>query len=202
MKTIKIYLNSDYTQIIKTHISDAGEVIKLETKKSVVIPSKKNQQTPIVNPHTGKAFLKHSDQYIKWKKRTTAFWEAQHLKLLSAGIRLPLVRCKVRIVFYFADDRDKDCTNKAETIMDALVEHGVLADDSFKVVGDISLKGFLCRDRPRTEMYITILNPGDPGYEYDVTNIDRHKKMKKKKASQRYQFRKKVKNDDLSTPTP
>lgn len=193
MKTIKIYLNSDYIQIIKTHISDAGEVIKLETKKSVVIPSKKNQQTPIVNPHTGKAFLKHSDQYIRWKKRTTAFWEAQHLKLLDAKVRLPIVRCKVKIAFYFGDDRDKDCTNKAETIMDALVEHSILADDSFKVVGDITVNGFLCRDRPRTEIYISILEPADPGYEYDVTNYERRKAEKKKKAAQRYQFRKRSK---------
>lgn len=189
-------------RITRTYMTEAGEVLKLEGKKSVVIPSKKNQQTPIVNPHTGKAFLKRSDQYIKWKKLTSAFWEGQHLKLLDNKVRLPIVRARVAITFYFADDKDKDCTNKAETIMDALVEHGILGDDSFKVAGDIPLKGFLCRDRPRTEIYITILDPGDPGYEYDVTNYDRYNAIKKQKAAARYQYRKKVKKDQSATPTP
>jgi hypothetical protein len=195
LKTIKIYLNSDYNQIVKTHIDDTGKTYKLERSKRVVIPSKKNQRTPIVNPYTGKAFLKHSNQYIKWKKLTKGFWEAEYWKLYNDRVRLPIVRCKVNIIFYFSDEKDRDCTNKAETIMDALVEHKILADDNFKVVGNVCLNGFLCRDRPRTEVYITILDPGDPGYEYDVTDYAKHKEGKKKKAADRYKFNKQVKKD-------
>jgi hypothetical protein len=202
LKTIKIYLNSDYNRIVKTHINEAGQTFKLERKKTVVIPSKKNQRTPIVNPHTGKAFLKHSDQYIKWKKLTKGFWEAEFWKLYNERVRLPIVRCKVKIMFYFSDEKDKDCTNKAETIMDALVEAKILADDNFKVVSDVSLNGFLCRDRPRTEIYITILDPGDPGYEYDVTDYSKHNETKKKKAADRYRFKKIVDRDQPTTPTP
>lgn len=185
MKTIKIYLSSTTTQISKA----TGQPII----RPVAIPSKKNQQQAMVSKSTGMAFLKHSDQYIRWKKLTAPFWEAQAWKAAQMGIRLPVVRCKTSIIFYFHDDKDRDCTNKAESIMDALVECGILADDNFKVAGDLSLKGFLCRNKPRCEIYITILEPEDPGYDYDVTDYDEVAKMKKEKAAERRRFAKKPK---------
>lgn len=190
MKVIKIYLKSETTKIIGTHITEEGKVTKLETTRSIVVPSKKNQRTPIVNRHTGKTFLKASDQYIKWKKITEPFWREEYIKLYNAQVRVPIARCKVNIKFYFTDDKDKDCTNKAETIMDALVEHHILLDDSFKVVSDVSLNGFLCRDKPRTEIYITILEPTDPGYEYDITDYEKFNAAKRQKSADKYQFSK------------
>lgn len=189
MKVIKIYLKSELTKIIGTHIDETGKVHKLERSRALVVPSKKNQRTPIVNQSTGKTFLKSSDQYIKWKKLTKPFWEGEYWKLYNERVT-PITRCKINIQFYFGDDKDKDCTNKAETIMDALVEHQILADDSFKVVSEVSLKGFLCRDRPRTELYITLLEPGDPGYEYDLTDYVKVKEMKRSKAAEKYKFKK------------
>jgi hypothetical protein len=195
MRTIKIYLKSEVIKIIGTHIDDNGKITKLESKRVIVVPSKKNSRTPIVNRHTGQTFLKASDQYIKWKKLTKPFWEQEYWKIYNAKIRLPIVRCKVNIMFYFSDDKDKDCTNKAETIMDALVEHRILFDDSFKVVSDVSLKGYLCRERPRTEIYITILEPTDVDYEYDITNYEIFNQIKKDKSAAKYRFNK------LATPT-
>ncbi len=191
MKTIKIYLKSETTRIVATNITENGTVSKLESTRAVVVPSKKNQRTPIVNRHTGKTFLKSSDQYIKWKQLTKGFWEQEYWKLYNdKKVRLPIVRCKVNIKFFFTDDKDKDCTNKAETIMDALVEHQILADDSFKVVSDVSLNGFLCRHKPRTEIYITILEPTDPGYDYDITDYEQYNAMKRKKQADKYKFSK------------
>jgi hypothetical protein len=189
-KVIKIYLKGESTRILNTHLTESGVVIKLESTRNIAVPSKKNQRTPIVNRQTGKTFLKSSDQYIKWKSLTKGFWEGEYWKLYNAKIRLPIVRCKINIIFYFGDDKDKDCTNKAETIMDALVEHQILGDDSFKVVNDVSLKGFLCRDRPRTEIYITIIDPEDPDYSYDVTDYDKYKALKKQRRQAKYQFNK------------
>lgn len=191
MRTIKIYLSLENVRILKTHITEAGKTITLDTRRAVPVPSKKNQQTPIVNPRTGKAFLKKSGQYSAWKKLTKPFWEAQVWKLVSEGINLPIARCKVKIIFYFHDDKDRDCTNKAETIMDALVEYQILADDSFKVVSDVSLVGLLCRNKPRTEIYISILSPTDSGYEYDVTDQSEYQRIKKERSSNRRSFQKK-----------
>lgn len=192
MKVLKIYLKSELTKIIGTGFDEKGRPIKLERTRTVAIPSKKNQQTPIINKNTGKAFLKQSDQYVNWKQITKPFWESQYLKLCDAAVRLPIVRCKVKIQFFFADDRDKDCTNKAETIMDALVEHQILADDSFKVVSDIAVTGFLCRDKPRIEIYITILNPGDPGYEYDLSDPVKVALQRKERRAEVRRFKKSV----------
>lgn len=193
MRTIKIYLKPEKTRLLKTHTTATGEVVTLETKRVVPVPSKKNQQQPIINHKTGKAFLKHSDQYINWQRLTKPFWEAQAWKLSGEGVNLPIVRCKVKIIFYFGDEQDRDCTNKAETIMDALVEHQILADDNFKVVSEVSLMGLLCRDKPRTEIYLSILSPADPGYEYDKTDQAEYHQMKKERSAKRYQFSKKVK---------
>lgn len=198
MKVIKIYLKPEITKIVSTHITDRGKVLKLESRRQIVVPSKKNQRTPIVNRHTGKTFLKSSDQYINWKKLTDGFWREEYWKLYNDKVRVPIARCKVNIKFYFSDDKDKDCTNKAETIMDALVEHQILLDDSFKVVSDVSLNGLLCRDKPRTEIYITILEPTDSGYEYDVTDYDKFNESKRQQAADKYQFSKLKKN---ITPT-
>jgi hypothetical protein len=189
-QVIKIYLKGETTRILNTHMKESGEVIKLESTRNIAVPSKKNQRTPIVNRHTGKTFLKPSDQYTKWKKLTHGFWQGEYWKLKNDKVRLPIVRCKINIIFYFGDDKDKDCTNKAETIMDALVEYEILADDSFKVVNDISLKGFLCRDRPRTEIYITIIDPEDPAYSYDITDYDKFNALAKERRQAKYQFNK------------
>lgn len=171
-------------------MNEDGSIEKLESVRNIAVPSKKNQRTPIVNRHTGKTFLKHSDQYIKWKKLTHSFFEEEYWKIYNSKLRLPIVRCKINIKFFFADDKDRDCTNKAETIMDALVEHKILADDNFKVVGDVSLDGFLCKDKPRTEIYITVLEVGEPGYEYDITDYEKYNQLKKKNASDKYRFKK------------
>lgn len=188
MRTIKIYLKTIDSKILRTDITEKGEVSALKSDKILTIPSKKNQRTPIYNKNTGKTFIKFSDQYIKWKKMTKGFWEEQYYKLYNENVSLPIRRCKVNIMFYFGDDKDKDCTNKAETIMDALVEHGILMDDNFKVVSDISLKGLLCRDRPRTEIYITILDQTDEGFNYDITDYEKHNEAKRNRRKELRSF--------------
>jgi hypothetical protein len=190
MKVLKIYLKSEQTKLVGTGFDEKGRLVKLERVKPLVVPSKKNQRLPIVNKNTGETFLKQSDQYTKWKKITKPFWEAEYWKLHNTQVRLPIARCKVTIQFFFSDDRDKDCTNKAETIMDALVEHQILADDSFKVVSEVSLAGFLCRDRPRTEIYITILEPTDPGYDYDVSDPIKVAQQRKERRKETRNFKK------------
>lgn len=190
MKVVKLYLKSEIIKTLDSVLLDTGEIKTLQSNRYLAVPSKKNQRTPIQNKSTGDLFIKQSEQFLKWKKQTDVFFNAEYWKLYNANIRLPIVKCKINILFFFGDDKDKDCTNKAETIMDALVEHEIIADDSFKVVNNISIKGFLCRDRPRTEIYITIIDAGEAGYEYDVTNYEKYNQSKKEKRANKYKFEK------------
>jgi hypothetical protein len=191
VKVIKIYLKSEKREIAGQIKGKNGKMVTVERTRPIAVPSKKNQQQPLVNKKTGKAFLIASEQYSRWRKMTSDFWDEEWIKLRNAGIKpLPITRCKVNIIFYFADDRSKDCTNKAETIMDALVEHQIIYDDSFQVVSDVSLKGYLCKDQPRTEVYITILEENDPGYQYDITDYTKLKAIQKQNRATSYQLKK------------
>lgn len=61
------------------------------------------------------------------------------------------------IEFYLPDARKTDLTNKAESIMDLLVDNGIIEDDNCHVVPFISLYYFgIDRVNPRAEIKITI----------------------------------------------
>ncbi len=198
-KVLKIYLPGEEYAIVDTIYLADGSTKVLKRLKGLPIPSKKNQQTALKSKTTGKMFIKHSDQYIKWQKRTKNFWEDQYLKLYAEKISLPIARCKVNIQFFFSDDRIRDSHNKWETIADALVDAGILADDCIQVSSDTSIKGFVCKNRPRTEIYITILTPQDEGYNYDVTDYEAVKRRESNYKKEWYQFQK-LKKTITTTP--
>jgi Holliday junction resolvase RusA-like endonuclease len=60
---------------------------------------------------------------------------------------------ELTIVFYFPDARKTDLSNKAESIMDLLVDNGVIEDDNWSVVPRLVLiAGGISRDNPRAEI--------------------------------------------------
>ena len=162
--------------------TEKGEVLEYDITKKILVPSKKNNKEIITNKRTGKMQVVGSRQYIKWQERNKKVFREFHEVLYNKGIKLPLSRCKVKALFYFPDSKKRDLTNKFETIADELVAHGIILDDPFQVLKPIMLDGFVCRERPRTEIYITIIEPGDPGYDWDITSPKFYEDRKKRLA--------------------
>lgn len=192
--TIKLYLKGEVVDGVKSVTTETGEVITLEEIRKIVVPSKKNQKRPMVNKTTGRAYLIPSQQYLDWLKEHIKVFDDYYLKLYERrDISLPIVRCDIKVLFYYPDARTRDNGNKYETIRDMLRDSGIIADDSFKVFNNENTKGKVCRDKPRTEIYITILPPSHPDYDWDITSEEYYEKKKQRRTIQRRMQRAKQK---------
>lgn len=159
-----------------------GSILTFAQYKKRFVPSKKNQQRIAINRKTLKAFMVPSKQYIVWMQQHQHLFDEWNVKLYNAGISLPIMRCKVKVLFYFPDSMDRDLDNKFLTLGDCLIAAGIVPMDSFKIYNDVHLKGWIQREKPRTEIYITILQPGDDEYEVDLTPASYWLKQKKRKS--------------------
>ena len=64
----------------------------------------------------------------------------------------------IEMMFYFPDKRRADLTNKAESIMDLLVDAGIIEDDNANVCPEVLLRfGGVDRERPRVEVSLVAL---------------------------------------------
>ena len=109
------------------------------------IPSKKNSR--LIFSQRGRVINIPSNKYREWHKNATASLSGTFKPLNKASL--------VRLSFYMPDKRRTDLTNKAESILDFLVDNNILADDSWQVVSNICLecKG-IDRENPRCEVTI------------------------------------------------
>lgn len=97
--------------------------LKLEGR----VPSKKNSR---INIRAGRSFP--SKKYTEWHE--DASWQL-FIQKKKVGIK----KCTIEIEFYPPDKRRYDLTNKAESIMDLLVDNGILEDDNASVVQRVTL---------------------------------------------------------------
>lgn len=103
------------------------------------IPSKKNSR---IHTRSGMSFP--SANYTKWHKDASLQIPEKRQEFMGHGITL---------TFYMPDNRRTDLTNKAESVMDLLVDNGVLQDDCWQITGDVSLKcGGIDKENPRCEV--------------------------------------------------
>jgi len=94
------------------------------------ISSKKNSR--ITDRRTGRSFP--SKKYTEWHKEATA----QTLDIIPD---VPLTGIKrVTLEFYHPDKRKYDLTNKVESIMDFMVDVGIIHDDNYVEVPELLLK--------------------------------------------------------------
>lgn len=199
--TIKLYLRGEVVEGLRSVTTDSGEVITLDQIRKIVVPSKKNQKRPMVNKTTGRAYLIPSQQYLDWLKEHVKIFEEFYLKLYERpDVSLPIVRCDIKVLFYYPDSRTRDNGNKYETIKDLLKDSGIVADDSFKVFNDERIKGKVSRDKPRTEIYITILTADHPDYNWDITSPEYFQQQKQRKTIQRRMQRANKKNQTTNEP--
>lgn len=128
---------------------------KLEIILTGRIPSKKNSKQWIFRG--GRKFLVPSQNYTLWHEEK--MWE---IKKYITGIKSPITRCKIEIHIFFPDNIKADLSNKAESLMDLLVDSAVLEDDNHKVCHDLHLiSEGVDKEFPRA---LIIIN-----YENDIT---------------------------------
>lgn len=99
-------------------------------------PSKKNSR---INTRSGRSFP--SSKYTAWHKEASS--QVVGHKQIPTGSTLT-------ITFIAGDKRKFDLTNKAESIMDMLVDNAILEDDNYSIIPSLVLKyGGYEKDKPR-----------------------------------------------------
>jgi len=105
------------------------------------IPSKKNQKIIVCRGRF--PLLLPSKNYQKWHKEASA-------QIISLVPEKPVESCNIVLTLFAPDKRKADLTNKAESIMDLLVDLGFLLDDNWFVVKSLKLIfGGVEKDNPR-----------------------------------------------------
>jgi Holliday junction resolvase RusA-like endonuclease len=111
------------------------------------IPSKKNSRLTFLK--YGKIINIPSKDYSAWHKNATEQLKGQVLPQTIEAASL------IKLFFYAPDKRGSDLTNKAESVMDLLVDNKVLTDDNWWVVGHLSLIfGGVDKVNPRCEIFV------------------------------------------------
>lgn len=88
-------------------------------------PSKKNSR---INTRSGRSFP--STKYTAWHK--DASLQLRGVKHFDTD--------RLVITFVAGDKRKFDLTNKAESIMDLLVDNGLIEDDNYSVIPELTLR--------------------------------------------------------------
>jgi Holliday junction resolvase RusA-like endonuclease len=184
-KTFKLYIPGEVIRQLNSFTFADGRTVTIPVMEKIVVPSKKNQQRIAVNKATLKPILLDSEQHAKWKKENLEIFKRYAELMAMEGFRMPLTRAKIKVLFYFPDSKDRDLSNKFETIADIMVDTGILMDDKFKVLKPIYLDGWVKRDRPRTEIYLTLITADMSEFEWDLTSKAHEEKIKAKKKLQR-----------------
>jgi len=110
------------------------------------IPSKKNSKIMICR---GKyPILISNPKFQSWN--TEQLWLLKRFKTSQS-----IEKCDIRITFHAPDKRAADLSNKAESLMDLLVEAGIIKDDNWFVVNSLNLEfGGVDVEDPRAEINI------------------------------------------------
>ncbi len=112
------------------------------------IPSKKNARQAL--NFGGRCILVPNKLYKQWHKDAMA--QIDQSSLFTQ--RIEQLGKEIRIVIYAPDARKFDLTNKAESIMDLLVDAKILEDDNYEFVPRLILEfGGIDRENPRAEIY-------------------------------------------------
>lgn len=67
--------------------------------------------------------------------------------------------CEVALSFFHGDFRRRDCDNGASSVLDLLVDAGVLSDDNWKIVRTLKVANFYDKGKPRVKVEIKALGP-------------------------------------------
>ena len=137
------------------------------------IPSKKNCQVPVANKRkvegilnrkfgqtidkvlideilAVKPFIRRSARYNKWEDRVRDDLVLQAARWIdsyaSKELKFPIKKASIAIYHYWADPKERDNSNKAESIHDALVACGIILKDSSNCLYKTAAEAGLYRD--------------------------------------------------------
>jgi len=109
------------------------------------IPSKKNSVGIAVVK--GRVLKFPNSRYRTWNKEAVDQLQFQKYTLGNS----------ITVKIFAPDSRKTDLTNKAESVMDTLVDAGFLEDDNWYIVSKLTLEfGGVDKENPRAEVYNTI----------------------------------------------
>lgn len=115
-------------------------------------PSKKNQKR-ILKRGDGRSFIASSSEHQRWHKAAVILMTYQRSRI--TGVRFPIPRCaRVIALLYYENHRRRDSSNTFESIMDLLVDAGILEDDSWAITGPTGQFPQLRKDRPGWEVQL------------------------------------------------
>lgn len=120
------------------------------------IPSKKNSKQIYINRDTGKPMIMPSNAYQTW--HDDAMWQIaswRNKQPMAIRNRLPLQKCRGWVTIFTKDSRKADLTNKAESVMDLLVDAKIIDDDNLFVLSALTLEfGGVDEKKPRAEIIL------------------------------------------------
>lgn len=129
-----------------TTMNETGSIINLVVHGR--IPSKKNSKRPFIR--NGRMMIFNSKDYVEWHKNA--------LKTIKTHLKCLETVEVVHLTFYSENKRKFDLSNKTESIMDLLVDAGILLDDNYSVVPKLILEyGGISKENPRCEIQIHLL---------------------------------------------
>ena len=112
--------------------------------------TKKNSQSVITNPRTGRPMIIQSKAYREYEK--DCLRQIGELGIDRMKIDSPVNVC---CLFFMPTKRKVDLQNLVSAAMDVLVKGGVLADDNCQIVyGNDGSRVLFDKDNPRTEVII------------------------------------------------
>jgi Holliday junction resolvase RusA-like endonuclease len=110
------------------------------------VPSKKNSKRIVCQGKFPRVL--NSKHYEAWHEQ--AGWQIKSMQPVKDF-------AQICIKIYAPDKRKADLTNKAESIMDLLVDMGKIEDDNWWVCGDVRLIfGGIDKKNPRAEIEIIV----------------------------------------------
>lgn len=112
---------------------------KISLRLSGVIPSKKNSR--LCASRGGRIVNIPSASYTDWHKRNLSLIVYQSQGKPRA-VRVP---CALSLVVRYPDRRRRDLDNALSSVLDLLVDAGILPDDSWTAVERIAVRGELAR---------------------------------------------------------
>ena len=91
------------------------------------------------------SFVKNSKRYLDWEEEVkgtiteqAAYWQK---KFERYGLVYPISNCSMKVYHYWTDKKERDLSNKIDSIQDMLVKRGVLSNDCWQVLHPICSDG-------------------------------------------------------------